>query len=115
MAGTFQRNDQQRVPFLYPGDNGTNYVIYMQPKYAAVSGLTQISGPPNGPAFPGGYKNLRHIYIRTTETGPTPGRLHSRRVPCAKFTGNQTPGNADGIDNLTGWKHGKLIGERRAI
>lgn len=115
MAGTFARNDQQRVAFLYPSDNGTNYVIYMQPKYATGSGLTRISGPPNGPVYPYSYRNLRHIYIRTTESAPTSGRLHSRRVPCAKFTGNQGPGSFEGLDGLTGWKHGKLIGERRPV
>ena len=113
MAGSFVRNDQQRVAYLYVSDNGTNYVIYMQPKYQTCSGLTRISGPPNAPLWPYGVRNLRHAYIRTTESSPTAGRLHSRRVPCTKYTGNQTLGSAEGIDGLTGWKHGKLIGERR--
>lgn len=116
MAGAFVRNDQPRTPFGYTSDTGIDYYILMEAKYATVSGLTAITGSPTVPLYPLNHKNLRHIYIRTTEDSPTAGRLHSRRVPCAKFNGvTSHPGSADGIDGLTGWTHGKLIGERYAV
>lgn len=111
MPGTFAREDQPRMPYVYPSDLGGDFIILMEPKYETISGLAQAQQNNASARYPFNYKHLRHIYIRTVEDTPTAGRQHQRRVPCKKYTLQDAPPDAGSIDGLTGWRHGKLIGE----
>lgn len=94
--------------YIYPCDaTEGDTIISMNEKYAAVSGLTE-AGNSNAPRYPFSYKHLRHIYYHASDNN----KLHSRKIPCKRWSQTTPPPTNGSWDGLTTWTHGGVVGER---
>lgn len=95
--------------YVYPSDDGNDYLIKLSSKYATVSGLTAAGGGNTAiPRYPYSHKFLRHMYWTVIDGN----KQHTRRIPCKKYTPAAAPPSTGSFDGETTWKHGSLIGER---
>lgn len=112
MAGTFAHNLQTSVYHVYHSDDNTDYLVKLEPKYTAASGLTVATTQniADMKRYPN-QKRARHTYIHATEDAPVAGHIHRRKVICATAI-LTTPGTIGTIDGLTAWSYGGFIGEK---
>ena len=112
MAGTFAHNLQTSIYHDYVSDDGHTYLVKLEDKYTAASGLAVSTAQSisTNKRFQN-QKLARHTYIHASEDAPNAGKVHRRKVICATSI-LTTPGAIGNVDGLTGWTYGGFIGEK---